>query len=70
MAVFEILVIDSKLRDAIARGEKRDELEKLVAGSGRFVTLKDNVVRLVLNGTTTVEEARRIVNSADYDYEG
>jgi type IV pilus assembly protein PilB len=69
VAVFEILVIDSKLREAISHGEKREELEKTVKESGHFVSLRDNARRLVLEGTTTVEEARRIVNSADYDYE-
>ncbi|MPN25909.1 hypothetical protein SDC9_173330 [bioreactor metagenome] len=70
MAVFEILVINSKLREAIARGDKREKLEKIVNESGHYVTLRDNARRLVLEGTTTVEEARRIINSADYDYEG
>ncbi len=70
MAVFEILVINSKLREAIARGDKREKLEEIVNKSGHYVTLRDNARRLVLEGTTTVEEARRIINSTDYDYEG
>ena len=62
--VFEVLVIDRVLRRAIADGLKRDRLVQLIEQSD-FVSLADNCRRLVLEGATTVEEARRIISSAD-----
>ena len=45
---------------AINRNSRREELEQIVRQEGRFVTLAENVRRLVLEGTTTIEEARRV----------
>ncbi|QNL45240.1 type II/IV secretion system protein [Oscillibacter hominis] len=67
--VFELLVVDRKLRSAISDGIGREELAALVRREGKFTSLADNCRRLVLEGVTTIEEARRITNSADYDYE-
>jgi type II secretory ATPase GspE/PulE/Tfp pilus assembly ATPase PilB-like protein len=43
----------------------RKELEHIVKSSGKFVSLAENCHRLVLEGVTTIEEARRTINSAD-----
>ena len=67
--VFELLIVDRKLRSAISDGIGREELAALVRREGKFTSLADNCRRLVLEGVTTIEEARRITNSADYDYE-
>jgi len=67
--VFELLIVDRKLRGAISAGAGREEIDALVRREGRFTSLADNCRRLVIEGVTTIEEARRITNSADYDYE-
>lgn len=60
-AVFEILMIGHALRLAINRSARREELEEIVKNQGNFVTLKESVQQLVLQGVTTTEEARRVV---------
>ena len=69
IAVFEILMLERKLKAAIAARVRPEELADMVRKSGHFITLAENCRRLVLEGVTTIEEARRITNSADYDYE-
>lgn len=64
--VFEILVMDRSLKSAVSGGAKRDEIVKIARDSGKFVSLEENCHRLVLDGTTTLEEARRIIGSVDY----
>ncbi len=64
--VFEILVLDRKLKNAIADGAKREEITRIAESNKRFVSMKANCHRLVLEGTTTIEEARRIIGSAEY----
>ncbi|WP_312279251.1 ATPase, T2SS/T4P/T4SS family, partial [Oscillibacter sp.] len=65
IAVFEILMLSHALRLAVNRNASREELEQIIRREGRFVSLAENVQRLVLEGTTTVEEARRITVSAE-----
>lgn len=65
IGVFEILVLDRPLRAAITRRAPREELLALLGQGGHFVTLAENCRRLVLEGITTVEEARRTMTSAD-----
>lgn len=65
IAVFEILTLSHALRLAVNRNASREELEEIIRREGRFVSLAENVQRLVLEGTTTVEEARRITVSAE-----
>lgn len=60
-AAFEILVISHALRMAINRGARREELEIIVGTEHSFVPLAESIRRLVLQGITTIEEARRIV---------
>lgn len=63
-AVFEILVLNSKIRQAIADNVPHSQLQELIRESD-FEPLIVDCVRLVQNGTTTVEEAYRTVNSTD-----
>ena len=64
-AAFEILVISHALRMAINRGARREELETIVGTERNFVPLAEGVRRLVLQGVTTIEEARRIVAAVE-----
>lgn len=63
-AVFEILVINSEVKRAIADGVPHSELMKAIENSD-FETLRTDCIRLVEEGVTTVEEAYRTVNSTD-----
>ena len=63
-AVFEILVLTSAIKQAIADNVPHSQLMELIHESD-FEPLSADCIRLVLNGTTTVEEAFRTVNSTD-----
>jgi len=66
IGIFEILVLTPRLRAAITRGARRDELQEILQQDGGMTTLAESCRALVLQGTTTVEEARRVTLSADY----
>ena len=63
-AVFEILVLNGAIKHAIADNVPHSQLMQLIQESD-FEPLITDCVRLVQNGTTTVEEAYRTVNSTD-----
>ena len=63
-AVFEILVLNAEIRHAIADNVPHSRLQELIHASD-FEPLITDCIRLVQNGTTTVEEAYRTVNSTD-----
>ena len=63
-AVFEILTITKSIREAIADNLPRSELTARIEASDFEPLLKD-CIRLVNDGTTTVDEAYRVVNSTD-----
>ena len=63
-AVFEILVLNSAVKQAIADNVPHSQLMALIQESD-FEPLINDCVRLVFNGTTTVDEAYRTVNSTD-----
>lgn len=64
LAVFEILVMTREIRRAVHEGAPHDQLLAIIHGSG-FTSLLQNCQQLVLDGTTSVEEAFRIVNVDD-----
>jgi type IV pilus assembly protein PilB len=59
--VFEILTMNSKLRDAITAGLSSTELRKVIADSGDFVPMIANARDLAEAGVTTLEEVVREV---------
>ena len=63
-AVFEILTLTAAIKQGIADNVPHRRLQELIHESD-FEPLITDCVRLVLNGTTTVEEAYRTVNSTD-----
>ena len=63
-AVFEILVLNQAIRRGIADGLPHSQLRQLIDESD-FEPLIHDCIRLVENGTTTVDEAYRTVNSTD-----
>ena len=63
-AVFEILILNKEIKQAIADNLPHSRLMELIQESD-FEPLINDCVRLVLNGTTTFDEAYRTVNSTD-----
>jgi len=61
--VFEVVKMTPALRRAILAKSSREKLRELAIESG-FVSLEQNVARMVLEGSTTVEEALRVTESA------
>ena len=64
IAVFEILVLTAEIKQAIADNVPHSQLMELIHQSD-FEPLLADCIRLVQNGTTTVDEAYRVVNSTD-----
>ena len=66
VAVFEMLVIDRKVRDLIYAQAGRAAVEKeLKRPENGFVSMEQNALRLVREGITTAEEVRRVINEDD-----
>ena len=63
--VFEILVLDRALRARITGGATREELQTAIEQSGSYRTMADSCRDLVLNGVTTVEEARKTITALE-----
>ena len=63
-AVFEILTLNSAIKHGIADNVPHSRLQQLIEESD-YEPLIVDCVRLVQNGTTTVDEAFRTVNSTD-----
>ena len=66
-AVFEMLVLSRRMRSAIAKGMDREDLREILRQEGDYATLQENCRRLVQEGVTTIEEARRLGSSVEYD---
>ena len=59
VGVYEIMPVSQALRLAIGRAESADDIEKIAIREG-MKTLRMSAVDYVLDGTTTLEEVRRI----------
>ena len=66
IAVFEMLEVNSRVRALISRRARRDELEEELKGpDSGFVSLRQNAMRLVLEGVTTGDEVLRVISEED-----
>lgn len=66
IAVFEMLVISRFVRQMIADGKNREEIEdRLKDPASGFVSLRDNALRLVREGITTSSEVLRVTAEED-----
>ncbi|MBR3290209.1 MAG: type II/IV secretion system protein [Clostridia bacterium] len=63
-AVFEIMMINDRVRQVIARSGSRQELLEVLKEDG-FHTLLDDCMRLVYDGVTSLEEVFRTINAGD-----
>ncbi len=62
--VFEVLVLSRKAKMMISEGRPKAELMALLQKED-FTTLRQNCVRLVLEGITTIQEGMRTINSTE-----
>ncbi len=64
MGVFEVLVLSRKAKMMISEGRPKGELMAQLQKED-FTSLRQNCVRLVLEGITTIEEGMRTINSTE-----
>ncbi len=64
IGVYEIMEVDHQIRDIINHNGTSDEIRKVAMKSGMH-TLRFNASRLVIDGTTTVDELLRIAYGTD-----
>jgi len=60
--IYELLIMDEALREAVQENASADRLEKLGTAQG-MRRLKDDGLRLMRKGTTTAEEVLRVASS-------
>ena len=63
-AVYEMMEADGTVKDMIRRGTSAEELRRYQRKKG-FLPLKDYVVKLLLAGETDMEEAEKVIYSAE-----
>ncbi len=63
--VYELLELDTSLRDLIFKNEPATVIRDRARTSGRMTTLLEDGVRKVLNGTTTIREVLRIAHALE-----
>ena len=59
ISIYELMVPDEKIHNAIVSKAPADEIRKLACGSG-MVTLMEDGIEKVKAGITTVEEVLRV----------
>lgn len=64
VAIHEVLLIDQGIKDALSTGINREELRKLVYGADVITMLQDGLQK-VLDGTTSFEELLKIIELED-----
>jgi len=65
VAVFELLVLDGTLRDMTFRNESAMAIREQAERSGAMSTLREDGVRKILAGTTTISEVLRVVHTIE-----
>ncbi|MBQ7614279.1 MAG: type II/IV secretion system protein [Butyrivibrio sp.] len=66
IAVFEIMMVNSQIRDLIYKRAGRSAIEaELSKPENHFVSLRDAAIKLVYEGVTTIDEVMRITNERD-----
>ena len=65
-AVFEMLIVNREIRKCISAGLGREAIEEILERpESDFVSIKENAVKLVLDGTTTADEVIRVIAEED-----
>ncbi len=67
IGVFEILPITSEIRKCIAYNAGDSAIKEVLHKEGSdYVSIRDNAIRLVREGTTTIEEISRVIIEEDW----
>ena len=67
IAIFEMMIIDAKVRQMIFENATTAELRTYAISRG-MNTLYNDAIRKVLNGVTTFEEVARVTKKTEQDY--
>ena len=59
IGIYELMIPDEKIRNAIIAKSSSDGIRKLALAGG-MITLKDDGIRKIKEGVTTVEEVLRV----------
>lgn len=61
VAIHEIMVVDDNVKQMIMQGKTHKDIFRYLKENQDYKTLKQQAVELIKNGTTTIEEVRRIL---------
>ena len=67
IAIHEVLRIDQDIRDALSNGKPKEEIRKLVYGTGHVTTMLQDGLEKVVQGLTTFEEILKLIELEDDD---
>ncbi len=62
IAVHEVLLIDSTIREMISHRKSNDEIYNYLRSKKNFKTLAENAIELALDGTTSFEEVLKVAS--------
>ena len=65
IGIFELLVLNRKIQNAIAEGKSTREVENLAINENSMLTLSQYGVELVKEHLTTISEVVRVCNQSD-----
>jgi type IV pilus assembly protein PilB len=64
-AVHEIIMMDSRIRSLVMQNAPSQEIKAAAAASGNYEDLKENLMKVVAQGKTTLRQMIKIVNFMD-----
>lgn len=67
IAIHEVLKIDQDIRDALANDKPKEEIRRLVYGTGNVTTMLQDGLTKVVEGKTTFEEILKLIELEDDD---
>lgn len=67
IAIHEVLRIDQDIRDALSNGKPKEEIRRLVYGTGNVTTMLQDGLEKVIEGKTTFEEILKLIELEDDD---
>ena len=67
IAIQEVLLINEEIRDAINDNIAKEDLRNLVYNKGNVITMFQDGLLKVLNGSTSIEEVMRLIEVDDND---
>lgn len=67
IAIHEVLRIDQDIRDALSNEKSKEEIRRLVYGTGNVTTMLQDGLEKVVEGLTTFEEILKLIELEDDD---